>query len=189
MDDSTANLIAAEIPRLRRVARFMSRDALLADDLVEECLERAVSQIDTWKRGTNLRPWLLALLRSFFVNEFRHARRVPVTGPQYDVPHDPEHASANPKALDGIQEPEPEFAIYLAAARRAFDRLSDEHREILLLVAIEELSYEDTASVLNLPIGTVRSRLLGARAALRELMPGGAQIESEATQSASLPAL
>jgi RNA polymerase sigma-70 factor (ECF subfamily) len=136
----------------------MCRDATLADDLVQECLLRAVSSINTWEPGTNLRAWLLTILRNVFFTELRRAGRRAETV-EYD---DTQHAAAHV----GTQN----LAIYLAAVQRAFDRLSDGHREILLLVALEEFSYKETASVLNVPVGTVRSRVARARAAMRELM-------------------
>jgi RNA polymerase sigma-70 factor (ECF subfamily) len=158
VDDWTLNLIGAQIPRLRRAARAMCRDAVLADDLVQECLLRAISRLDTWEPGTNLRAWLLTILRNVFINEWRRIRRTP-TMTEYD---ETQHAAAHA----GMQN----LAVDLTAVQRAFNRLSDEHREILLLVALEEFSYEEAASVLGLPSGTVRSRLSRARTAMRELM-------------------
>jgi RNA polymerase sigma-70 factor (ECF subfamily) len=136
----------------------MCRDATLADDLVQECLLRAVRGINTWKPGTNLRAWLLSILRNVFFTELRRARRRGETIEYDDTRHATSHA--------GTQN----LAINLAAVQRAFDRLSDGHREILLLVALEEFSYNEAASVLDVPLGTVRSRLSRARTIMRELM-------------------
>jgi RNA polymerase sigma-70 factor (ECF subfamily) len=157
--------IEAEIPRLRRFARYLARDIDLADDLVQECLLRAVSRIDTWEPGTNLRAWLLAILRNVFLSELRRVRRSPV----HSEPDEGRLSAAQEKA-SATHQCEPEFVIYLASVQCAFDRLSEEHREILALVAIEDLTYEEAAAVLDIPIGTVRSRLSRARTALRELM-------------------
>jgi RNA polymerase sigma-70 factor (ECF subfamily) len=180
MDDETLQRIEAEIPRLRRFARYLARDVDLADDLVQECLLRAVSRLDTWEPGTNLRAWLLTILRNVFLTELRRARRAPVTSAHNNVPHDPAQAAAQAAAAEGAHEGEQDFAIYLAAVQRAFDRLSEEHREILALVAIEELTYEEAAAVLAIPIGTVRSRLSRARTALRQLLHGQPKLEEGA---------
>jgi RNA polymerase sigma-70 factor (ECF subfamily) len=153
-----SRLIEGEIPRLRRFARCLARDDALADDLVQDCLLRAISRFDTWEPGTNLRAWLMTILRNVFITELRRVRRTPATIECEDTRQAAAHA--------GMQD----HAIDLAAVQRAFDRLSDDHREILLFVALEEFSYGEAASVLNLPVGTVRSRLSRARTALRELV-------------------
>jgi RNA polymerase sigma-70 factor (ECF subfamily) len=164
MNNPAFREIEAEIPRLRRFARYLARDIDLADDLVQECLLRAVSRIDTWEPGPNLRAWLLAILRNVFLSELQRVRRSPV----HNEP-DEERLSAAQEA-GATHQCEPEFVIYLASVQCAFDRLSGEHREILALVAIEDMTYEEAAAVLDIPIGTVRSRLSRARTALRDLM-------------------
>jgi RNA polymerase sigma-70 factor (ECF subfamily) len=165
MNDPVFRRIEAEIPRLRRFARYLARDADTADDLVQECLLRAVSRIDSWEPDTNLRAWLLTILRNAFLTELRRARRTPVQS----EPDEARLTAAEERAC-ATNHSEPEFAIYLATVQRAFDRLGEEHREILLLVAVEDLTYGEAAAVLDIPIGTVRSRLSRARAALRDLM-------------------
>jgi RNA polymerase sigma-70 factor (ECF subfamily) len=165
MDEETLHRIEAEIPRLRRFARYLARDADVADDLVQECLLRAVSRIDTWEPGTNLRAWLLTILRNVFLTELRRIRRAPVRSEP-----DEERQAAAQESAGANHQNDQDFAIYLAAVQRAFDRLGEEHREILLLVAVEELTYEEAAAVLDIPIGTVRSRLSRARTALRQLL-------------------
>jgi RNA polymerase sigma-70 factor, ECF subfamily len=159
-----SRLIEGEIPRLRRFARYLARDADAADDLIQECLLRAVTRIDTWEPGTNLRAWLLTILRNVFLTGLRRVRRSPV-----HIEPDEARLSAAQDVV-GAKPCESEFGIYLTAVQRAFDRLSEEHREILALVAIEELTYEEAGAVLDIPIGTVRSRLSRARAALRQHM-------------------
>jgi RNA polymerase sigma-70 factor, ECF subfamily len=165
MDEETLHRIEAEIPRLRRFARYLARDADVADDLVQECLLRAVSRIDSWEPGTNLRAWLLTILRNVFLTELRRIRRTPIRS----EPDEAQQAAAQ-EAAGASHHNDQDFAIYLAAVQRAFNRLGEEHREILLLVAVEELTYEEAAAVLNIPIGTVRSRLSRARTALRQLL-------------------
>jgi RNA polymerase sigma-70 factor, ECF subfamily len=148
-------LIEAEIPRLRRYARYLTRDVDRADDLVQEALTRAVAKRDSWQPGTNLRAWLFVILRNVFISELRHKAREPrseLVGEN--------HPSL---AVRGTQDER----MSLVDLQQAFDRLSAEHREILLLVAIEGLPYEEAAAILGVPVGTVRSRLSRARTALR----------------------
>jgi RNA polymerase sigma-70 factor (ECF subfamily) len=155
-----ARLLEGEIPRLRRYASVLARDPSLAEDLVQDCLVRAISRFHTWEPGTNLRAWLMKILRNVFFSELRRVKtRRAVENTIVDY-NDDECAAANAWA----QEREAD----LAAVQRAFNGLSDEHREILLLVGLDQLAYKEAASVLGLPIGTVRSRVSRARAAMRK---------------------
>jgi RNA polymerase sigma-70 factor (ECF subfamily) len=149
------SLIEAEIPHLRRFARYLARDIDRGDDLVQECLTRAIAKNDTWTPGTNLRAWLFTILKNCHINDVRRARRadeMPDEHPLLTV-------QANQDAHIGLLE-----------VRDAYLRLSDEHREVLLLVAIEGLQYDEAAAVLKVPVGTVRSRLSRARQALRDAL-------------------
>ena len=160
----TLPLIEAEIPHLRRFARYIVRDVDRADDLVQECLTRAIAKLHTWTPGTNLRAWLFVILKNCHINDVRRQRptsEIPADHPMLTVP-------ANQDAH-----------VSLLEVRDAFLRLSAEHREVLLLVAIEGLQYEEAAAILKVPLGTVRSRLSRARQALRDalgepLLPVGA---------------
>jgi RNA polymerase sigma-70 factor, ECF subfamily len=154
-------LLEAEIPRLRRYARYLVRDIDQADDLVQECLTRAVAKIDSWTEGTNLRAWLFVILRNCHINEIRHNRRMVVDG-DLDADHEAPAVPANQEAHIALRE-----------VREAFMTLSEEHREVLLLVAIEGLQYEEAAAILNVALGTVRSRLSRARQALRDALGEG----------------
>jgi len=152
--------IEEELPRLRRYARYLARDPDQADDLVQECLLRAIARIDSWEPGTNLRAWLFVILRNIFISELRRAGRAPTEGAIED-----EHPGL---AVSGRQE----TRMALVELQKALDMLSSEHREVLLLVAVEGLKYEEAAEVLAVPVGTVRSRLSRARSALRDLLEG-----------------
>jgi RNA polymerase sigma-70 factor (ECF subfamily) len=147
--------IEEEIPRLRRYARHLVRDADRADDLVQESLSRALGNLDSWTPGTNLRAWLFVILKNCHINELRRAQRSPIGGEP--TLSEPDVRSA------GSQE----ARIALLEVRDALLGLSEEHREVLLLVAIEELRYDEAAAILGVPLGTVRSRLSRARRALR----------------------
>lgn len=150
--------LVAEIPRLRRYARLLVRDLAYADDLVQECLVRAVSKLHTYTPGTNLRAWLFVILRNVLINDYNRGQR----GPSFtEIPDT--HASL---AVSGGQEQH----LMLKEVRDALDRLPEEQREIILLVPVGGLAYEEVAHVLDVPIGTVRSRLSRARTALRELL-------------------
>jgi len=144
--------IEKEIPRLRRFARYLIRDAERADDIVQQSLLRAVDETDAWQPGSNLRAWLLALVRNCYIDEVNRARQHPV---------------ADDAALHGQSPGEgQEQQIALGEIRDAFLRLEEEHREILLLVVVEGLDYQVAADILMIPVETVRSRLSCARQAL-----------------------
>jgi RNA polymerase sigma-70 factor, ECF subfamily len=165
-------LIEAEIPHLRRFARYVVRDVDRADDLVQECLTRAIAKLHTWTPGTNLRAWLFVILKNCHINEVRRHR------PTTEIPND--HPLLNVPANQDAH-------VNLLEVRDAFLRLSDEHREVLLLVAIEGLQYEEASAILGVPLGTVRSRLSRARQALRDALaePLAAAIVEPAPRAAS----
>jgi RNA polymerase sigma-70 factor (ECF subfamily) len=106
-------------------------------------------------------------LHNVFLTEMRRVRRRPIISENDSVPDQPTWPVAN----HGEEEEHRVRSIHLAAVRRSFDRLCIEHREVLGLVAVEGMTYQEAAAVLGVPIGTVRSRLSRARAALREMMP------------------
>lgn len=160
MTDPRLISIEQEIPRLRRYARYLARDVEQADDLVQECLMRAIARLDSWQPGTNLRAWLFVILRNLFISDLRRAGRLPTDGAIED-----EHPCL---AVNGRQEGH----LAVVELQEALDLVSEEHREVLVLVAIEGLKYEEAADVLRVPVGTVRSRLSRARMALRDLLEG-----------------
>jgi RNA polymerase sigma factor (sigma-70 family) len=148
--------IIAHIPALRRYARLLTSDASRADDLVQDTIERACRKWSLWQGGTALRSWLMTLMHNLYLNQRRDWR------------HDDGHA-----ALDDVVEAAHE-PLALAGERldlqRALERLSPALREVLLLVTVEEYTYAETAALLDVPIGTVMSRLHRAREQLRALM-------------------
>jgi len=147
------------IPRLRRYARALAGDRATADDLVQDTLERAWSKLHLYRRGTDLRAWLFTVMHNVHVNRVRSAR---ATDPLDDEM--PELASRAPQG----------DALVLRDLDRSIARLPDEQRAVLLLVALEEMSYEEVARSLGIPIGTVMSRLSRARDKLRAMMFGAA---------------
>ncbi|MBP2303105.1 RNA polymerase sigma factor [Azospirillum picis] len=158
-DPAVIRQIEEEIPRLRRFARAMVRDATLADDLVQECLERALSRLHLWRPGTNLRAWLFTILRNLHINGVR--RRQPVV----DI-------DAEAQAAIGAAPGSQFVRMELRDLRRALGLLPNEQREVVLLIGLEGISYNEAADILGISIGTVKSRLSRGRRALRLLMEG-----------------
>src|SRR5262249_32371916 len=153
-----AQLLEAEIPRLRRYARALTRDAWRADDLVQSCLTRAVAKQHLWQPNSDLRAWLSTILHNEHLNYLRRSARSPDT-----IPIDTVIAlkSVKPAALDVLE---------LRDLDTAIGKLRNEQREALLLVGLEGFCYNEVASILGIPIGTLRSRLSRGRAQLRTLM-------------------
>ena len=151
----------ALIPNLRAYARMLTRDRANADDLVQACLERAIAKQESFEQGTNLKGWLFTILRNLHINECRRASR-------WDTDADPaEMEDLFPAAASQMN------SLALREFVDAFQRLNEDERSLLLMVAVEGFSYEDAAGVLDVPIGTVRSRLSRARGHLRELLGDG----------------
>ncbi len=158
-DPAVIAQIEAEIPRLRRFARAMVRDATLADDLVQECLERALSRLHLWRPGSNLRAWLFTILRNLHINGIRRRQAV------VDIDGEGQAAIG---AASGAQI----VRLELRDLRRALGMLPNEQREVVLLIGLEGISYGEAADILGISIGTVKSRLSRGRRALRLLMEG-----------------
>jgi len=162
--DIHASLVAA-LPRLRRFARTLARNAHDADDLVQVAVERALARIDQWRPDTSLVSWLFGIVRNAWLDEARaRRRRLRVfTGAE-----EGERVS-DPAAQSGEQR----LAIDAAMAQ-----LPDEQRLVVGLVLVEGLSYKEAAEVLQVPIGTLTSRLARARATLAELLGGASEATS-----------
>lgn len=158
MDDFGAKA-AAVIPRLRRYARALTGDTLSADDLVQDTLERALNKRHLWRDGSDLRAWMFTIMHNVFVNQ-RRAHRAESTAALED---ETDQIAAQASTVDLLEVGEIDVAIR---------QLPVEQREVLLLVALEQLSYEETAQALGIPIGTVMSRLHRARERVRVLLSG-----------------
>jgi RNA polymerase sigma-70 factor (ECF subfamily) len=154
---SDAVSLVALIPRLRRYARALVGERAAADDLVQDTLERAWSKLHLYRHGTDLRAWLFTVMHNVHVNQVRAAR--PTAALEDDMPE------LAQRAVQGD-------ALLVRDLERALAMLPAAQCEVLLLVALEDLSYEETARVLGIPIGTVMSRLARAREKLRALMYG-----------------
>lgn len=158
--------IVEQIPRLRRYARALTGDADAADDLVQDCLERAWSRLHLWRRGSSMRIWLFTIMHNLYVNGVRRTRARPRIVPLKEW---------EPGARVGPRQEETVAARTVVAA---LDRLPDEQRQAVLLVGLEQFTYREAAGILGIPIGTVMSRLSRGRERLRALVgvDGGERI-------------
>ncbi len=154
--------LEVHIASLRRYARALVRDRNDADDLVQEALARALSRADKFMAGTNLRAWLFTIMHNVHVNQVRARAARPVEVPVDGVVESRLSEPANQEAR-----------VELGEMMRVLDTLPTEQRQVLLLVALEGLKYEEVAAVLEVPIGTVMSRLSRAREAVRVRLAGG----------------
>jgi RNA polymerase sigma-70 factor (ECF subfamily) len=154
--------LLAAIPRLRRYARVLTGDSTRADDLVQDTLVRAWDKRRLWRSGSNLRAWLFTIMHNVYVNgraiAHREAANISLDSGDEDSP--PLQVAEHGNQLDRIE---------LAEVMQQVSRLPAEQREVLLLVAVEGLRYEEIARVLAIPIGTVMSRLSRARGKLRRM--------------------
>ena len=160
MDDMVL-LIEPVIPRLRRYARALLHNEASADDLVQDCLERAISRWHQRRPGGDTRTWLFTILHNLAINRLK---RTALRGSHVSV------EDVNEASL--ARAPSQESSIHEHDVLAALNRLPDDQRAVLLLVTIEELSYADTATALSIPLGTVMSRLSRGRARLRNEIEG-----------------
>ena len=151
------DLILPYIPNLRRYARALVGDRDGADDLVQDTLERAVRKFHLWRPG-DLRAWLFSIMHNVFVNQLK-ARRI---APDVEIDETFAAPSSSVTSLD------------LQDLQRALATLAPEQREVVLLVALEDMSYADVSKALGIPMGTVMSRLSRGRDRLRRAMSGEA---------------
>ena len=151
-------LVEQEIPRLRRYARALTRSSDRADDLVQDTLLRALTKLHLWQPGTDIRAWLFTIMHHQYVNTVRREARETAS---VDI----EHISSNLVATT-----DPTARRQLVELDHALAQLSADQREILLLVGLEGMDYESVAQILDVPVGTVRSRLSRGRERLRELL-------------------
>jgi RNA polymerase sigma-70 factor (ECF subfamily) len=149
--------IEALIPRLTRYARVLTRDAVAADDLVQECLTRALGKIHLWEQGTDLRAWLFTILHHQHVS---HARRDARQRASIRLQKDNPGVTLSPNQTVRLE---------LRDLERAIAQLPEEQRSVVLLVGLKGMRYDEAAAVVNLPVGTVRSRVSRGRESLRAM--------------------
>lgn len=151
--------LSAELPALRRFARALTGDPALADDLVQDCVERALTKSHLYDPARPLRAWLYAVLRNIHVSGLRRNGRLGIVKTVDDLGDG-----------EGAVPPEQEHRLAASSITAALDRLSPQHREVILLVGLEEMSYRDVSDILGVPVGTVMSRLSRAREHMRQLL-------------------
>lgn len=159
MNREMVSLIEPLIPALRRYARALMRERPAADDLVQDCLERAISRWHQRRHDDDARAWIFTILHNLAMTRLRRATQQPV----HVALEDADVANLSSAAT---QEDRLQYRDLL----NALAQLPDEQRSVLLLVTVEQLSYADAARVLDLPIGTIMSRLSRARERLARLM-------------------
>lgn len=155
MTPARAQALTEHLPAMLRFARSLTRDSHAADDLVQDVVVRALERDDRFDPGRNYLSWLLALTHNLFIDGWRRGRRREAAAPDL--------AASASSWIEAGQE----TAVILGETLRAFETLPGDQRAVLHLIVVEGLSYADAAQVLNVPAGTVMSRLSRARLALR----------------------
>lgn len=153
------NPVIEHLPRLRRYASALTRDSERAEDLLQDTLERAYRKWHLWQPGSNLRAWLFTVMHNVYMNQIAREARQPAA-----LPLD--------EALGESTAASNEMHMATRDLLAALAQLPDEQREVVLLVCLEDMKYEEVAHVLRIPTGTVRSRLARGREKLRRLMEG-----------------
>ncbi|HEY3596143.1 MAG TPA: sigma-70 family RNA polymerase sigma factor [Paraburkholderia sp.] len=152
--------VVSWLPQLRRYARALTGDSAWADDLVQDTAERALARWSAFRPNSNLRAWLLTILRHLYIDQLRVRREFTV-----------DEESAPWRTLEA---PQGEVdGLVLRDVQRALYCLPVEQREVMLLVCVEELTYQEAARALGVPVGTIMSRLSRAREQMRILLTEG----------------
>ena len=159
--ESMDAMITEQIPQLRRYARALTGDRTSADDLVQDTLERAWGKLHMWRSGSNMRAWMFSIMHNKFINQIRKNKVATV--------------SIDEDALDVPTRATQDDALEMRDLVSALTKLPDEYREVVLLIGLEQMSYEEVSQVLEIPLGTVMSRLSRGRERLRTLMAGTAE--------------
>jgi RNA polymerase sigma-70 factor, ECF subfamily len=155
---TVGRLLRAEIPRLNRYARALMRGRDGAEDLVQDTILRALEKAHLWQPGTNLQAWLFTLMHNQYVNMVRRSVR---HGCRLDIDR-----------ANRIAPPTQPGRLILRDLERAIARLPKEQRRVVRLVGIQGMKYDEAAAVCGVPLGTIRSRLCRARAALDAMLEG-----------------
>jgi RNA polymerase sigma factor (sigma-70 family) len=152
------------LPRLRRFAHSLSRNGADADDLTQATIERALRSRERWQPGTRLDSWLYRIMRNLWIDTARARTR----RERHEAPEE-EAQSVGEDPRESI-----EASLELKRAMGAMERLPDEQREVVALILIEGFGYREVSEMLDLPIGTVSSRLVRGRTALLDMLGGSA---------------
>lgn len=148
--------LLALLPKLRRFAMSLSRNAADGDDLCQASIERALKSQDQWQAGTRLDSWMYRIMRNLWIDEVRARTR---RGQTFVA----EEAGLN---VGNDADERTEMAVEIGNVGRAMEKLPDEQREVIALVLVEGFAYKEAAKILDIPIGTLTSRLCRGRDAL-----------------------
>lgn len=170
MDQAFSHQLVALLPRLRRFARGLTHGSEEGDDLVQAACERALARSDQFEPGTRLDSWMYRIVQNLWLDDRRRQKKEAIALDLVDLA---DHAA--PVAANAAED-----GLYLAQVREAIGLLPDEQRTVLMLVSVEGVAYKDAAEILDLPLGTVMSRLSRARVALGQLLESRAAQRSEA---------
>lgn len=160
--------ILEEMPSMRRYARSLTRDESAADDVVQDALLKALEKRHAFRPNGSRRRWLLAIVHNIFISDRRREKA--------EARRDSRFA----ETLTDLLEPDQEHSVCLQEVAQAFATLSESHRAVLHLIAVEGQSYQEAAIILDIPVGTVMSRLSRARAALRSAQGETREMGNEA---------
>lgn len=152
--------LLALLPRFRRFARSLTYDPADADDLCQAALERALKARDSWTEGTRLDSWMYRIMRNLHIDQARARNRAARTFMPEEAGEHVGHAG----------DRDVENVVMLGDVGRAMDQLPQEQREAVALVLVEGLAYKDAADILDIPMGTLTSRLVRGRQALMDMM-------------------
>lgn len=150
--------VVEKLPKLRRYALSLTRDASDADDLVQDCIERSLSRENQFRKNTNLEAWLMSIMYSVFINGKRHERVVN------------EYVRHRQQTKQQFTRPSQLHHLELKQTLRAFRGLSNDHRKTLRLVGMQQHTHDYAARVMDTSPATVKTRLFRARARLREFL-------------------
>jgi RNA polymerase sigma-70 factor, ECF subfamily len=162
--------VETSLPNLRRYARSLTRDTVAADDLVQECVARALAKLHLWRPGTDLRAWLFTILHNQYASQLRRATRESMMIEWSDCA---QALTCAPQQIERLE---------LRDLERAIMSLSEDQRTAILLLGLTPASYEGIASACGVTVGTVRSRLWRGRKTLRRLMGIGPPQGSRASR-------
>jgi len=150
--------LTEQIPHLLRYAKALTRDIDMAEDLIQDCLERAWRKRSLWDSQRKLRPWLFTIMHNVYINEISK------------LVNKHQHVSVDISMID--ERVDDSQVLRINEIDKALGKLNPEYREIVLLAGLEGMSYKEIAAITDLPLGTVMSRLSRAREKLKKLMDG-----------------
>jgi len=157
-DRSFGAALAGQIGALKRYARVLRHDPAAAEDLVQECLCRALAKRQLWQEGTDLHAWLFTMLHNLHINEIRRTARRGT------------HVAVEDVASSLAVLPDAPFSVWFRDFQRAVASLPEAWQQGVVLIGLEGKEYAEAAAILGLPVGTVRSRLASTREKLRSLL-------------------